>query len=483
MSGVRSVAFKVDGHQLRTENVVPYSAGGDVNGYYSAFRPGLGNHTLTATPYSESYGGGVAGNAIVVSFSAINGSVSPTPTPNPTPTATPRPSPTATPTPAPTPVTSVTLAWNASSSSGVAGYHVSVGSASHSYTQQVNAGNRTSALITGLTSNKTYYFAVSAYNASGAESALSNEVKFTTVSQGGTSSGPTPGGTPRATPPSGSGSQPDATSVPTPRNANSPFLENLSARIHVGTRDEVGIVGFAISGSGRKTVVIRALGPSLARFGIEGVLADPSLEIHNSAGNIIASNDNWPDVQRAAFAAGGQYYAFKPGSNSESALVLTLPSGTYTAVVSGKNGSQGISLAEVYDFSQDRASTLTNISTRAQVMTGESVLIGGITIRGSGNLKIVLRAIGPTLEKYRVAGSLKNPTMGLYNSNGTLIHSSVGWRADASQASQLMTNGYSPPDWREPAMLTFLPPGSYTAVVHGENNTTGIALFDAYALN
>ncbi len=144
---------------------------------------------------------------------------------------------------------------------------------------------------------------------------------------------------------------------------------------------------------------------------------------------------------------------------------------------------QGVALAEIYDFSQDVESKLTNISTRAQVLTGEDVLIGGVTVAGSSSLKLVLRTIGPSLSKYGVTDALQNPTMALYNSNGALLRTSDAWRSDANQASELISTGYAPADSREPAMIVQLPAGTYTAVVEGKNGTTGVALFDAYTLN
>lgn len=359
----------------------------------------------------------------------------------------------------PAPITSVTLAWNPSTSTTVIGYRVSYGLSSRSYTQQVDVGNKTSVFIPALLAGKIYYFAVSAYNAAGTQSSLSNEVSVST-------------------------NPPGSTPTPTPTtNPNSPHLTNVSARARVGLGNNVEIAGFTVSGTARKTVVIRGLGPTLAKYGIAGTLLDPWLEVHNAAGDLIASNDNWANAQQSSFAAGGRYHAFQPSKNIESAIVLSLSAGAYTVVLGGKKGAQGAALAEIYDLSQDGESRLTNISARAQVLTGEDVLIGGVTVAGSGSLKLVVRAIGPTLVKYGVTNALQNPTIALYNSNGTLLRSSDSWISDANEASQLTTTGYAPTDSREPAMIVLLPAGTYTAIVEGGNGATGIALFDAYTLN
>jgi len=360
----------------------------------------------------------------------------------------------------------------------VAGYHVFYGTTSGSYSQELDAGNTPSAAISGLGIGRTYYFAVSAYDSSGVDSTLSNEVSFYTGGSPASGNSPTP--SPRR----------DSSPTPTPprtpsgsRSASAPFLDNISTRVSVGGGNNAEIVGFIIAGTGQKTIIVRALGPTLSRFGVTGVLADPRLEIHNAAGNVIASNNGWRDAQQSLFVQGGPYHAFQPTSDNEPAIVISLPPGTYTAVVTSQNGGQGVALAEVYDISKNTSSTLTNISTRGQVLTGDRVLIGGVTVGGGNNLSLVLRAIGPTLSRYGLSGALQNPHIALYNSDGTLLRSSDNWRSDPSQAAQLVNTGYAPQDWREPAMIVQLPAGNYTAVVQGVDNSTGLALFDSYALN
>ena len=105
------------------------------------------------------------------------------------------------------------------------------------------------------------------------------------------------------------------------------------------------ISGFIVGDVGSATVVVRALGPSLASFGVSDPLSDPVLTIYDSNGSAIATNDNWQDninwidVQKNGLA---------PPNALESALVLHLPAGTYTAIVSGANGATGNALVEVY---------------------------------------------------------------------------------------------------------------------------------------
>jgi hypothetical protein len=124
-------------------------------------------------------------------------------------------------------------------------------------------------------------------------------------------------------------------------------LKNLSTRGNVGTGDDVLISGFTVGDVGSTTVIVRALGPSLASFGVSGVLSDPTLTIYDSTGTAIATNDNWRDDVNAIDV---QRNSLSPPNEQESALVLQLPAGEYTAVVTGANGGTGIALAEVYSL-------------------------------------------------------------------------------------------------------------------------------------
>jgi len=122
-------------------------------------------------------------------------------------------------------------------------------------------------------------------------------------------------------------------------------LSNVSTRGFVGMDNDVLIGGFiAAGGNGSSEVVIRAMGPSLAQFGVSNFLADPIVAIYNSHGAVVSSNDNWKTSQQAAIQATG----LAPASDFESAILLTLPVGNYTAVVRGKNRSTGVALVEAY---------------------------------------------------------------------------------------------------------------------------------------
>jgi hypothetical protein len=258
-------------------------------------------------------------------------------------------------------------------------------------------------------------------------------------------------------------------------------LLNISTRLNVQTGDNVLIGGFIITGTAPKKVILRAIGPSLANANppVAGALADPILELHEPDGTVI-TNDNWKTTQEAEIIAS----TIPPTNDLESAIVATLNPGAYTAVVSGKNGGIGVGLVEAYDLDQAAPSQLANISTRGFVETGDNVMIGGFIVggNGEGNTSVIVRAIGPSLANANppVPGSLSDPTLELHDGNGTTIASNDNWRD--TQEAEIEATGIPPTDNRESAIVMTLAPGAYTAIVSGKNNTTGVALVEAYNL-
>ena len=255
-------------------------------------------------------------------------------------------------------------------------------------------------------------------------------------------------------------------------------LINISTRLRVLTGDNVLIGGFVIGGTDNKKVVIRGIGPSLGNppVNLTGVLADPMLEVHDSTQAIIATDDNWRDTQEADILATG----LQPKSDLESAVVLTLAPGAYTAIVRGKNGGTGIGLVEAYDVDLAANSKLINISTRGFVDTGDNVMIGGFVIGGAGgSAKVVVRAIGPSLlTRFGVQGALADPALTLFDPNGMQIGFDDNWK-DTQQAD-IEATGLQPTNDLESAILMVLPSGGYTAIVGGKNNTTGIGLVEVF---
>jgi len=257
------------------------------------------------------------------------------------------------------------------------------------------------------------------------------------------------------------------------------YLANISTRALVQTGNNVLIGGFIISGTGPKKLVMRALGPTLSsRFGVPGVLQNPTLELHNGAGALIAFNDNWGDAPNKQQIIDAH---LAPPNAAEPAILATLDPGNYTAIVRGANNTTGVALVEGYDIDPGTLSQLQNISTRGLVQTGANVMIAGIIVGGSGNQKIIVRALGPTLSKFGVANALANPTLELRDINGNLIQSNDNWRS--TQQAEIIATGLQPPNDAESAIVATLAPSNYTMIVRGVNNTTGVALVEVYRLN
>jgi hypothetical protein len=284
---------------------------------------------------------------------------------------------------------------------------------------------------------------------------------------------PTATATATATPTATSTATVPPTATPTPTPAFLVQFGNISTRLKVGTGDNVLIGGFIVTGTQSKKVILRAIGPSLP---LSGTLADPVLELRNSSGGLIASNDNWRSDQEAEISATG----IPPGNDLESAIVATLPANNaaYTAIVHGANNGTGIGVVEVYDLDRTVDSKLANISTRGFVQTGDDVLIGGLIVLGQNPLGVIVRAIGPSLP---LPGTLGDPTLELHDGNGALIAVNDNWRSD--QEAEIIATGIPPSNDLESAIVRNLAPGNYTAIVRGMNNTTGIAVVEAYALN
>jgi hypothetical protein len=258
--------------------------------------------------------------------------------------------------------------------------------------------------------------------------------------------------------------------------ANS-VLGNISTRLPVGTGENVLIAGFMITGNTAKQVVIRALGPTLGQppFNVPGALGDTTLELHDSTGAVIATNDDWQQASNAQSIP----RSLRPPNHLESAILITLNPGTYTAIVRGFHNSTRTALVEVYDTAVG-SRQLSNISTRGLVQTGNDVMIAGVIVQFH-NKQVVVRALGPTLTNFGITNALSDPTLELYDGNGTLIASNDDWQHDPN--AQAIPSNLRPPNTLESAILGTLAPGNYTAVVRGFENAIGVALVEVYALD
>jgi hypothetical protein len=282
---------------------------------------------------------------------------------------------------------------------------------------------------------------------------------------------------------------PTPTPIPTPTPAT---LGNISCRLQVGTTDRVMIAGFIVHGSSPKTVLIRSLGPSLSRFGVPGVLANPQLELHDAT-SLIGMNNDWQTTQIGGVITSNQVTAIRnsglaPTDPLESALIAALPPGNYTAIVRGVNNTTGNALAEVYDLSANSGSLLANISTRGFVQTADNVMIGGFIVVTQPT-RVIIRAIGPSLTQFGVPAALANPTLELHDHTQAVIGRNDDWQRTeiggiitSDQVTEIRNSHLAPTNPLESAIIATLQPGNYTAIVRGVNNTMGNALVEVYDL-
>jgi hypothetical protein len=262
-------------------------------------------------------------------------------------------------------------------------------------------------------------------------------------------------------------------------------LLNISTRMRVLTADNVLIGGFIITGCDAKKVIIRGIGPSLNGVGV--TLSDPTLELHQGS-TTLATNDNWKinDQTGQSQEADIRATTIPPTNDLESAIVMTLSPGAYTAILAGKTGGTGVGVVEVYDLAQAANSRLANISTRGFVDTGNNVMIGGLIVgNGSGGMaQVLVRALGPSLSGAGVTGALSDPTLELHDASGATLATNDNWKINdqtgQSQEADIRATTIPPTNDLESALVATLAPGNYTAIVRGKNNTTGVGLVEVY---
>jgi hypothetical protein len=254
---------------------------------------------------------------------------------------------------------------------------------------------------------------------------------------------------------------------------------NISTRGQVGPDQLALIGGFIVTGDEPKTVVLRALGPSLFNHGIDSFLADPVITLYDSNGHALARNDDWQNGGNASqITADG----LAPSDAKEAALRIILNPGAYTAVVTGKTVPVGTALVEVYDLSPTANSKLANISTRAfaDPIFG-APLIGGFIVGANDSSMVIVRAIGPSLSSAGITNPLADPSFTVYDQNGSTLGGNDNWQDDPNVLA-IEQNQIAPKNNKESATILHLPPGAYTAVVQGADGGNGIALVEVYNL-
>ena len=264
------------------------------------------------------------------------------------------------------------------------------------------------------------------------------------------------------------------------------IVANVSTRLPIGTGDNVLIEGFIVQGpaGSTKKILVRAIGPSLVPFGIADAVSDPTLGIFNSSNAQIASNDNWKTTQVGGIITGDQVGEItasnlQPSNDAESAIIANLAPGSYTAVVRGANNGTGTGVVDAFDLSSSSQAKLANVATRGLIQPGDKLMIGGFIVQ-NGSVKVVVRALGPSLAAFGITNALPDVTLQLRDQNGVIVRQNDDWMTD--QKAEIEATGLQPTNNLESALVQTIPPGQYTAQVRGKPEATGTGVVEVYFL-
>jgi len=305
-------------------------------------------------------------------------------------------------------------------------------------------------------------------------------------------------------------SQPATLTVSSVTTSPDTSLANISTRGLAGSGSSTMIVGFVVTGTKPKTVLLRAVGPGLAAFGVPGTLADPTLTLTAASnGSAIATSaavwdqsTNAADIRSTAQRVG----AFPLPAGSHDAVVLaTVPPGNYTAQATSPSGQTGVVLIEAYDADlvRDTTSRLANLSSRGFIGTADNVLIAGFSVTGPGPHTYLIRVSGASIAKapFNVTSTIIDPILTLFSGNSTQLRVNDDWDSPASGQAALNTafgqvgafgypypstvNGTRDDTAMQSAMLVTLQPGTYSVQASGNPNNgttdpTGNALVEIY---
>jgi hypothetical protein len=283
-------------------------------------------------------------------------------------------------------------------------------------------------------------------------------------------------------------------------------LHNVASRAPTGQDGDTLIAGVVLipsptDPSAQRSLLFRAVGTTLSKFGLERVEPDPLLVVYDSSNKEFARCDNWDAsadsaarVGTASASAGGFALAAASG---DGALVLDLPAGGYTAhLVSRANGAPAVGLIEIYDAAAGAPGPqITNLSTRCRVTSGEGILIPGIVV-ADGGARLLMRALGQSLAEYGVMDGLPDPEIILYRGNtpiagnddwryGDAITRSMSAETAAASVARATTAVGAPPlkSQKDAALAVTLPPGNYTLHVRSRNPwQTGVVVAEVYLM-
>jgi uncharacterized delta-60 repeat protein len=260
-------------------------------------------------------------------------------------------------------------------------------------------------------------------------------------------------------------------------------LANLSTRGRLSA-DAPLILGFAVAGTESRSLLIRAAGPALAQFGVSDALAAVRLQIYDTAGTLIAAAEPGA-ISAAATAAAGHTGAFPlPAGSADSATLVTLAPGTYTAqvmVAGTATTAAGVALVEIYDAGTGAGARLVNVSSRGATGTGSAALISGFVLAGDTAQRVLLRGVGPGLAAFGATNVVADPSVSLFDATGYELGGNDNWVSSvlAISGTARRVGAFAlTPGSMDAAVLATLPPGAYTVQLRG--GTAGNALLEIY---
>ena len=267
---------------------------------------------------------------------------------------------------------------------------------------------------------------------------------------------------------------------------NAARLSNLSGRIEIGGGDRV-IPAFVISGTGKKRILVRAIGPGLAAFGVEGTMPDPKFELYDGSTRI-AENNDWSPAIASTFSAIGAFAL--PNGSRDAAGVFELDAGKpYSIHVFSNTTAGGVVLFEVYDLgSTSGGSKFSNVSVRGPTGTGAATLILGLTIDGSADSKLTIlaRGVGPTLAELGVPSTIADPKLEIFDQNQRSVLVNDNWDSadfvgEMLQAREFVGAFALSGNSADASTLALLNPGSFTMqITAATGQTSGEALVEIY---
>lgn len=269
-----------------------------------------------------------------------------------------------------------------------------------------------------------------------------------------------------------------------------PRLVNLSTRATAGTGDATLIPGFFIEGPAAKRVLVRGVGPGLAGFGVTGGLARPELTLRRADGSVVTANRGWDSAgdgaALAATAAGVGAFPLAAGGG-DCAIVATLAPGGYTAPIASLDGTTGVALVEAYELDGGGPSRMKNLSARARVAAGAGIVIPGLVVSGENARTVLVRAVGPGLAGFGVAGILARPSLVVLSGNAP-VAANAGWEVSADPAALAAaaerSGAFALQAGRaDAALIATLPAGAWTIQVTGADGGAGVVLIEVYDLN